>query len=109
MRGTANRFVSAFGVLVTAAGVACGGSSGSSTPETPASGTPPATATGAFFPPAAIWYADVSQAPLDRDSAAVTAYLDRVGWGTGRMQIDFSIEVLEASGQHAPHALRAHR
>jgi len=26
----------------------------------------------------------------------VIAYLDRVGWGLGRMQIDFSIEVLEA-------------
>jgi serine/threonine-protein kinase len=97
MQGTATRFISAFAVLVTAAGVACGGSSGSSSSDAAASGTPPATSAGAFFPPSAVWYADVSQAPLDRDSAAVTAYLDRVGWGTGRMQIDFSIEVLEAS------------
>jgi serine/threonine-protein kinase len=54
---------------------------------------------GAFFPSGAVWSADVSQAPLDRDSAAVIAYLDRVGWGTGRMQIDFSIEVLEAGAE----------
>lgn len=81
---------------VLAATVACGGSSSSPEP-TPGASTPPTTSSGAFFPAAATWYADVSRSPRDRDSAAVTAYLDRVGWGTGRMQIDFSIEVLEAT------------
>jgi serine/threonine-protein kinase len=38
----------------------------------------------------------VSTAALDRQSAAVIGYLDRVGWGLGRMQVDFSIEVLTA-------------
>ncbi len=35
-------------------------------------------------------------AALDPQSAAVIANLDRAGWGLGRMQIDFSIEVLTA-------------
>jgi serine/threonine-protein kinase len=73
--------------------VACGG--GGEPPSTPALSATPAPA-GAFFPPGALWYADVSGAPRDRESAAVIAYLDRVGWGLGRLQIDFSIEVLEA-------------
>jgi hypothetical protein len=76
----------------------CGGDSGSSAVPTPVqSAASPAAGGSAYFPAAAVWYADISRAPLDRDSAAVVAYLDRVGWGTGRMQIDFSIEVLEAA------------
>jgi hypothetical protein len=80
------------------AALACGSSSGGgSLPEgspTPApTGTRP---TAAYFPPETVWYRDVSAAALDPQSAAVIAYLDRVGWGLGRMQIDFSIEVLEA-------------
>ena len=55
-----------------------------------------ALATAAYFPPEAVWYRDVSGADLDPQSATVIAYLDRVGWGLGRMQIDFSIEVLAA-------------
>ncbi len=49
-----------------------------------------------FFPGDAVWYRDVSTAALDAQSAAVIANLDRAGWGLGRMQIDFSIEVLSA-------------
>lgn len=68
--------------------------SGSAPPDTEPPG--PAAA-GTYFPAAATWYQDVSRAPLDAESAAVIAYLDGVGWGLGRMQIDFSIEVLEAA------------
>ena len=57
---------------------------------------PAAVPTGAFFPPGAVWYQDVAAAPLDLESEAVVSYLERVGWGTGRMRIDFSMEVLEA-------------
>jgi serine/threonine-protein kinase len=53
-------------------------------------------ATTAYFPGEAVWYRDVSAAALDPQSPAVIAHLDRVGWGLGRMQIDFSIEVLES-------------
>lgn len=50
-----------------------------------------------YFPLDAAWTRDVSAAPLDPESAAVIAWLDSVGgWGSGRMRIDFSIEVLEA-------------
>jgi serine/threonine-protein kinase len=44
-----------------------------------------------------VWYRDVSNDALDPESEAVIAYLDSVGWGTGTMRIDFSIEVLEAA------------
>jgi serine/threonine-protein kinase len=91
--GTRNAVAS----LALCAVTACGGGSGSG-PSPAASAVPPASSGGgAYFPPAAVWYRDISAAARDRDSAAVIAYLDRVGWGLGRVQIDFSIEVLEAA------------
>lgn len=57
----------------------------------------PARALLPAFEPASPWSQDVSKAPLDPGSAAVIAWLDAAGgFGLGRMQIDFSIEVLEA-------------
>jgi serine/threonine-protein kinase len=73
--------------------VAC---AASSDPQPTASPTT-APGTAAYFPRDAVWYADVSASPLDAQSAAVIGTLDRVGWGLGRMQIDFSIEVLDAT------------
>ncbi len=52
-------------------------------------------ATG-YFPAGAPWMQDVSRAARDAESAAVISWLDGQGFGLGRMQIDFSIEVLEA-------------
>lgn len=50
-----------------------------------------------YFPAESIWYEDVSNASLDAQSDAVVDWLQsNGGWGGGRMQIDFSIEVLEA-------------
>ncbi|MEP0842942.1 MAG: hypothetical protein HRF43_09540, partial [Phycisphaerae bacterium] len=50
-----------------------------------------------YFPRSSIWYQDVSRAPVDVESDQVIAWLQSAGgWGFGRMQIDFSIEVLEA-------------
>ena len=78
--------------------LACGSSSG----DGPSAGGSPTPAPGAsssasaYFPLEAVWYRDVSAAALDPQSAAVIANLDRAGWGLGRMQIDFSIEVLAA-------------
>jgi serine/threonine-protein kinase len=77
------------------AGLACAGSSGNGSSPDGAS-TPPPGPTAGYFPAEAVWYRDVSAAALDPQSAAVIAYLDRAGWGLGRMQIDFSIEVLAA-------------
>ena len=77
--------------------LACGGSSDGGAPAAPpASSSPSGPAAGAYFPAGAVWYRDVSSAPLDPQSAAVIANLERAGWGLGRVQIDFSIEVLDA-------------
>jgi serine/threonine-protein kinase len=78
------------------AALACAGSPDVSSTPTPAPTVSGPTATAPYFPPDAVWYSDVSSAALDPESPAVVAYLDRVGWGLGRMQVDFSIEVLEA-------------
>lgn len=51
-----------------------------------------------YFPREAVWYQDVSASALDPQSAQVIAWLQNAGgFGLGRMQIDFSIEVLTAS------------
>jgi serine/threonine-protein kinase len=60
----------------------------------------PAAALLPSFEPASPWTQDVLAAPLDPRSAAVISWLDRAGgFGLGRLQIDFSIEVLEANAQ----------
>jgi len=75
--------------------VGCGASGGDTPGSTP-SGTPPPSSAGRYFPAGAPWTQDVSQAAVDAESRDVIAFLDRLGWGLGRMQIDFSIEVLTA-------------
>jgi serine/threonine-protein kinase len=60
----------------------------------------PQAGTDAYFPPGAVWYQDVSNAAIDPQSSQVIAWLQSAGgWGLGRMQIDFSIEVLNASSE----------
>jgi serine/threonine-protein kinase len=56
------------------------------------------TAPAPYFPPAAIWTQDISHAPLDPQSSTIIAWLaDAGGWGhDNRMQVDFSIRVLQA-------------
>jgi hypothetical protein len=50
-----------------------------------------------YFPPASPWTQDVSHAPVDPHSAAIINWLDSVGgWGNGRMQVDFTMRVLQA-------------
>lgn len=57
----------------------------------------PAAGHGPYFPADAPWYQDVSTAPVDPESSMVINWLASVGgWGGGKMQIDSSIEVLEA-------------
>lgn len=59
--------------------------------------TGPAAAWLPPLPPGDPLGADISAAPLDAESATVIAWLDSVGgFGFGRMQIDFSIEVVDA-------------
>jgi serine/threonine-protein kinase len=50
-----------------------------------------------YFPRSSVWYQDISFYPEDPQSAAVIQWLSNAGgWGLGRMQIDFSLEVLQA-------------
>jgi hypothetical protein len=54
------------------------------------------TTPAAYFPEGAVWTQDVSRAPLDPSSAAMIATLAQAGgWGHGRMQVDFSLRVLQ--------------
>jgi serine/threonine-protein kinase len=79
---------------------ACGGAvenPPTESPTNPTNGNSGTPGPDAYFPSSAPWYQDVSRSPLDAESRAVVSYLDGVGWGLGRMQIDFSIEVLEAA------------
>lgn len=56
------------------------------------------------FPPTSIFYQDISTAAQDANSAAVIGHLAAAGWGSGEMQIDFSITVLHAAGSVQPRA-----
>jgi serine/threonine-protein kinase len=50
-----------------------------------------------YFPQGSIWTQDISHAPLDPQSSTMINWLaDAGGWGHGRMQVDFSIRVLQA-------------
>jgi hypothetical protein len=50
-----------------------------------------------YFPAGAIWTQDVSHAPLDPQSSDMIDFLAGAGgWGHGRMQVDFSLRVLQA-------------
>jgi hypothetical protein len=86
------RALAALALLLGGCGAATEPEGDSPASPGPGTGSP---AAGAYFPAGAVWYQDVSRAPLDAESRAVISYLDGVGWGLGRMQIDFSIEVLE--------------
>ena len=56
-----------------------------------------AVAPAPYFPPGAVWTQDISQAPLDPQSSSIISWLsDAGGWGHGRMQVDWSIRVLQA-------------
>ena len=56
--------------------------------------TPPAP----YFPPGSVWTQDVSHAPVDPQSSAIIGWLTEAGgWGHGRMQVDFSMRVLQAN------------
>jgi cellulose synthase/poly-beta-1,6-N-acetylglucosamine synthase-like glycosyltransferase len=53
-----------------------------------------------YFPAGSIWTQDISHAPLDPNSSTMIAWLaDAGGWGFGRMQIDFSLRVLQADAK----------
>lgn len=53
-------------------------------------------AVGHYFPDAAPWYQEVVETPVDATSATVIGALQAAGWGYDRLQIDFSLDVLQA-------------
>jgi serine/threonine-protein kinase len=90
------RFLSCLSLVVL---VACGGSSGSSTDSGPGGGSTdgsPGSGSGNYFPDGAEWTRDITGDSVDADSDEIIGWLDGQGWGLGRMQIDFSLEVLAA-------------
>ncbi|MGD0730477.1 MAG: hypothetical protein ABR956_04380 [Terracidiphilus sp.] len=51
-----------------------------------------------YFPPGSAFRQDISHAPLDPQSSEIISWLAEAGgWGTGRMQVDFSLRVLQAN------------
>jgi serine/threonine-protein kinase len=56
---------------------------------------------GTYFPAGAIWSTVVTDATVDPQSAEIIAWLDQRGWGIGRFQIDFSLDVLHADAATA--------
>jgi hypothetical protein len=69
----------------------------------PGGGDASAPPPGAYFPAGALWYQDVSSAPVDPESSAVIGYLDGFGWATdGILQIDFGLEVIDAPAGTTP-------
>lgn len=56
-------------------------------------------AEGLYFPPGAVWYEDVSNAPVSPESDAITQWMESEsppnGWGTGVMKVDFSIVAVD--------------
>lgn len=89
------------GVAVTA-GIATTG--GASTGGVASTGGSPAAPSGALFPASAPFNQDISNAALDAQSSSIIAGLAAKGWGAGRLQIDFSIEVLKADASLASRA-----
>jgi serine/threonine-protein kinase len=50
-----------------------------------------------YFPTGAIWTQEISHAPLDPQSDTIITWLKNAGgWGNNRMQVDFSLRVLQA-------------
>lgn len=75
---------------------------GSRSHEDPGDGDGGTQGQAGIFPAGAQWTHDASSDPLDPDSDQIISWLDSQGWGLGRMQIDFSLEVLTANAS-TPH------
>ncbi len=63
-------------------------------PNTPTPTLSPVVDDG-YFPADTPWYRDVTNAPVDSESSVIINWLaSNGGWGTGRMQVDFSFHIL---------------
>jgi len=51
-----------------------------------------------YFPGGAVWFKDVSTAPVDPNSQTIIKWLTgNGGWGNGKFQVDFSFNILSAN------------
>ena len=73
-------------------------------PVVPMPGRGPDAGTHYEFPPTATFYQDVSTSALASNSSDVIGHLAAAGWGSGNMQIDFSITILYADSSVQPRA-----
>ncbi|MDX2024273.1 MAG: hypothetical protein SF187_28785 [Deltaproteobacteria bacterium] len=78
------------------AGAAGGGAGKSGAQAGQTAGMNPTPGPAHFFPSGNPWTRDVSGAAKDPQSANIIAWLDAQGFGLGRFQIDFGIELLRA-------------
>jgi len=86
-------FTSMFGIVAIVNGFACQDPGNRARAAKLAHVVPPAP----YFPAGSIWTQDISHAPLDPQSSTMINWLaDAGGWGHGRMQVDFSIRVMQA-------------
>ena len=94
-RSTALLVVAVLAVTCGGAGSSTGSGTATPTPATPLSVSAPVR----YFPPGATWTTSVAGAAVDPRSAEIISWLDARGWGLGRFQIDFDLEVLRADAQ----------
>jgi len=83
--------------VVGAAAIAAGYAMHNRTVRVRAARLDHAVAPAPYFPPGSVWTQDISNAPLDPQSSTIIDWLAGAGgWGHGRMQVDWSIRVLQA-------------
>jgi serine/threonine-protein kinase len=91
------------GTAAASSGAASGAggatSTGSSMTGSGGAGAAATQAEGNYFPPGAVWYKDVSNAPVSPESGAITQWMENHsppgGWGTGKMKIDFTLVAVD--------------
>jgi hypothetical protein len=81
-----------------------GGDAGRGNPDSGSAGDAGVVSGANRFPATSTFYQDVSSAGLDPNSAQIISHLALVGWGSGAMQIDFSITTLYADSSVQPRA-----
>jgi serine/threonine-protein kinase len=69
------------------------GSTSSSSSSGTGSSSPDTSSAAHWFASSVFFNQSIRNAPLDSQSAAIISALNNLGWGTGKFQIDFSIDV----------------
>jgi hypothetical protein len=78
------------------------GADGGGSPDAGRGGDGGVVSPSDVFPSTSIFYQDISAATLDPNSSDIMSHLATAGWGSGAMQIDFSITILHADASVVP-------